>query len=221
MNCPNCLSLLLAFAVVACKTPEPTPEHAAGKNAPQVSHQDEIEAHAKEMLARGRDVFRDDTFASEEFWGGKLQLHKAILGEKQGGVGPGVSPKMALSVGLKVDAERVPKAVAEGIKNGTVSLDDPANTAALLKANAVVGVKAFFEGPKAPSMGITCALCHSTVDDSFAKGIGRRLDGWPNRDLNIGVIVSPAPNLTPMADLLGVDEATVRKCWGPASSTPS
>jgi hypothetical protein len=214
----DCLSLLLLLAVVACKTPKTTSERAAGKDAPEASHQDEIEAHAKQMLARGRDVFRDDTFGSEEFWGGKLQLQKAILGEKQGGVGAGVSPKAALSVGLKVDAERVPKAVAEGIKNGTVSLDDPANTAALLKANAVIGVKAFFEGPKAPSMGITCALCHSTVDDSFAKGIGRRLDGWPNRDLNIGAIALLAPNLTPMAELLGVDESTVRKVlasWGP------
>jgi hypothetical protein len=116
------LSLLLVFAIVACKTAESAPEHATGKKAPEASQQEQIEAHAKQMLAMGRDVFRDDTFASEEFWGGKLQLHKAILGEKQGGVGPGVSPRTALSVGLKVDAERVPKAVAEGIKNGTVSL---------------------------------------------------------------------------------------------------
>jgi len=211
-------SLLLVFAVVACKTPERTPENAALQKAPTASYQDEIAQHAKEMLAKGRDVFRDDTFGSEEFWGGKLRLHEAIIGEKRGGVGPGVSPKTALAVGLKVDAERVPAAVAEGIKNGTVSLDDPANTVALLKANAVVGVKAFLEGPKAPSMGITCAFCHSTVDDSFAKGIGRRLDGWPNRDLNVGAIASLAPNLKPMADLLGVDEATVRKVlasWGP------
>jgi hypothetical protein len=177
-----------------------------------------VEENAREMLARGREVFRDETFGSEDFYGGSLGLHRAIAGQKNGGVGDGVSPKTALSVGLKVDAERVPAPVASGIKTGAVSLDDPANTLALLKANAVVGVKGIFQGDRLASLGITCAFCHSTVDDSFAAGIGRRLDGWPNRDLNVGAIVSLSPDLSAFTKLLGVDEATVRKVlasWGP------
>jgi hypothetical protein len=113
----------------------------------------------------------------------------------------------------------VPAQVASGIKAGTVDLNDPANTLALLKVDAVVGVKAFMEpNGNIRSIGIQCALCHSTVDDSFAPGIGRRLDGWPNRDLNVGAIVALAPNLKPFENLLGVDGATVKKVltsWGP------
>ena len=177
-----------------------------------------IDENAKRMVAQGRAIFRDDTFGSEDFFGGALQLHRAIAGQKNGGLGDGVSPKTALSVGLKVDAERVPAPVAAGIKSGAVSLDDPANTLALLKANAVVGVKGVFEGERLTSLGITCAFCHSTVDDSFAAGIGKRLDGWPNRDLNVGAIVSLSPDLSALTKLLGVDEPTVRKVlasWGP------
>src|SRR4029079_9363666 len=147
------------------------------------------------------------------------QLHKAIAGEKNGGVGPGVSPKAALSVGLKVDADALPSALKKQIAAGKVNLDDPATTIALLKLNAVVGVTAFANPDgSVKSMGIQCAFCHSTVDDSFAPGIGKRLDGWPNRDLNVGAIVSLAPKLTPFTDLLGVDADTVRKVlasWGP------
>jgi hypothetical protein len=171
------------------------------------------------LVAAGKQIFRDDTFGDEAFWGGTLQLHKAIAGAKLGGVGPGVSPKTALAVGLKVDAARVPADVAKGIKAGKVDLDDPATTVALLKLNAVVGVKGRVDGAgRLTSLGITCALCHSTVDDSFAPGIGKRLDGRPNRDLNVGAIVSLSPNLKPVGEVLGVDEATVRKvlaAWGP------
>src|SRR3954468_11861915 len=175
---------------------------------------------AQALFRQGRHVFRHDTFGDEAFWGGTLQLHKAVEGAKNGGVGPGVSPKTALSVGLKVDATRIPPAVAKAIKAGKVDLDDPATTLALLKLDAVVGVKGQFKdnGNQLKSMGITCALCHSTVNNSFAPGIGQRLDGWPNRDLNVGAIVSLAPNLKPVADLLGADEATVKKvlaAWGP------
>jgi hypothetical protein len=215
-------ALALAFALLAtsgCKiTPETTPQNPAVKKAPGGGNQDAVDAHAKKMVEQGRTIFRDDTFGSEEFWGGALGLHRAILGEKNGGVGPGVSPNAALAVGLKVDMERVPAPVAAGIASGIVKLDDPANTVTLLKANSVVGVRGVFDGDKLVSMGITCALCHSTVDDGLAKGIGRRLDGWPNRDLNVGAIVSLAPNLKPLTDLLGVDEATVKKVlasWGP------
>ena len=179
----------------------------------------QISAHARRMMNEGRRIFRFDTFGSEAFWGDALQLHKAIAGEKNGGVGGGVSPKTALSVGLKVDTEALPAALVEQIKAGKVDLDDPATTLALLKLNAVVGVTGRFDkAGKIRSMGIQCAFCHSTVDDSFAPGIGKRLDGWANRDLNVGVIVSLAPSLKPFTDLLGVDAATVKKVlnsWGP------
>jgi mono/diheme cytochrome c family protein len=171
------------------------------------------------MIEEGRRIFRFDTFGDEAFWGDELKLHQAIVGQKLGGIGPGLSPKMALSLGLKVDAEALPPDLVAQIKAGKVDMNDPASTVALLKANAVVGVTAFLNSDgTARSVGIQCALCHSTVDDSFAPGIGRRLDGWPNRDLNVGEIVALAPTLKPFADLLGVDEAGVRKVlksWGP------
>ena len=174
---------------------------------------------AQMMLEEGKKTFRYDTFASEAFWGDTLQLHKAIAGEKNGGVGPGVSPKTALAVGLKVDVDALPAALKTEIAAGKVNLDDPATTIALLKLNAVVGVTAFTNPDgSVKSMGIQCAFCHSTVDDSFAPGIGKRRDGWSNRDLNVGAIVSLAPNLKPFTDLLGVDEATLKKVlatWGP------
>ena len=178
-----------------------------------------IAQNAQDMMAQGRQIFRFDTFGSEAFWGDALQLHKAIAGEKNGGVGPGVSPKTALSVGLKVDADALPDALKQQLKEGKVDLDDPATTVALLKLNSVVGVTGQFD-PRGGlrSMGIQCALCHSTVDDSLAPGIGKRLDGWAARDLNVGAIVSLAPNLKPFTDLLGVDTATVKKVlasWGP------
>jgi len=179
----------------------------------------EIERYAQAMVEQGRKIFRYDTFGSEAFWGDALELHKAIAGASNGGVGPGVSPKTALSVGLKVDADALPAALKKQLKAGKVNLDDPATTIALLKLNAVVGVTAFTGSDGGvKSMGIQCAFCHSTVDNSFAPGIGKRLDGWANRDLNVGVIVSLAPNLKPFTDLLGVDVETVKKVltsWGP------
>jgi hypothetical protein len=180
---------------------------------------EEIRQHAARMIDEGRKIFRFDTFGDEAFWGDQLQLHRAVAGAKFGGVGPGLSPAKALELGLKVDAEMVPADVAAGIKAGKVDLNDPANTIVLLKANAVVGVTAFANADgSVRSMGIQCALCHSTVDDSFSKGIGRRLDGWPNRDLNVGAIVALAPNKKPLTDLIGVNEATLLKVlnsWGP------
>ncbi|MCA1559956.1 MAG: hypothetical protein LC753_01000 [Acidobacteria bacterium] len=170
------------------------------------------------MYEEGQKVFRHDTFGSEAFWGDKLQLHRAILGEKQGGVGPGVSPKDALKLGLKVDQGEMPEAAVEMIKRASLDLEKPETTLALLKANAVVGVTGVFKDGKLVSMGIQCALCHSTVDDSLSPGIGRRLDGWPNRDLNIGSVVALAPNLKAYADLLGLPEQELKKIlesWGP------
>jgi hypothetical protein len=178
-----------------------------------------VDTHAQRMLEEGRRIFRFDTFGSEAFWGDALQMHKAIAGEKNGGVGGGVSPKTALAVGLKVDTEALPAELVASIKAGKVDLDDPATTLALLKLNAVVGVTGKFDpSGRIQSMGIQCAFCHSNVDDSFAPGIGKRRDGWANRDLNVGAIVSLAPNLKPFTDLLGVDVATVKKVlasWGP------
>src|SRR5205814_2052626 len=127
-----------------------------------------IGAHAQKLIEEGRQTFRYDTFGSEAFWGDALQLHKAIAGEKNGGVGSGVSPKTALSVGLKVDLDALPDALKQQIKDGKVNLDDPATTLALLKWNAVVGVTGIFDSNgRLKSMGIQCAICHSTVDDSF------------------------------------------------------
>jgi hypothetical protein len=177
-----------------------------------------IMANSHRMLDDGRRIFRYDTFGDEAFWGDTLRLHEAIAGSANGGVGPGVSPKTALAVGLKVDSDALPASVVSGIKSGAVKLDDPATTLALLQLDAVVGVTGRFSGKKIVSLGIQCSLCHSTVDDSFAPGIGRRLDGWPNRDLNVGAIVALSPDLSAVDKLLGVEDATTRKVlasWGP------
>src|SRR5690349_679673 len=197
----------------------------AARRNPSSSSSDErrfdvvIEDHAAKMLEDGRHTFRFDTFGDEAFWGDALQLHQAIAGERNGGIGPGVSPKTALAVGLKVDVDALPEALRQQLREGKVNLDDPATTLALLKLNAVVGVTGFFDANgKIRSIGIQCALCHSTVDNAFAPGIGQRLDGWPARDLNVGAIISLAPNLKPFSDLLGVDVETVKKVfasWGP------
>jgi len=172
-----------------------------------------------DLIAEGKQIFRFDTFGDEDFWGGQLRLHDAIQGERFGGVGPGVSPATALQVGLKVDVRALPQRLQNRLKRGEVDLNDPAVTLALLKLNAVVGVQGFFNPDGSlSSVGITCAFCHSTVDDSFAPGIGRRLDGWANRDLNVGAIVALAPDLSPFETLLGVDRATVvavLNSWGP------
>jgi len=169
-----------------------------------------ITDNASTQLDQGRQIFRFDTFGDEDFWGGLLRLHEAIAT---------VTPRTALAVGLKVDVDALPPELINALQGRRIKLDDPANTQALLKLNAVVGVTGFFGADgKLRSFGIQCALCHSTVDDSFAPGIGHRLDGWANRDLNVGAIVALAPNLQPVADLLGVSDATLRavlNSWGP------
>jgi len=191
----------------------------AAKSQKAKAFDQQVNANVEEMMEAGRETFRNDTFGDESFWGDLLQLHKAIAGAGLGGVGAGVSPKTALAVGLKVDSDALPNRLIKDLEKGRVNLDDPATTLALLKLNAVVGVKGFFNPDGGlRSVGISCAVCHSTVDDSLAPGIGKRLDGWANRDLNVGAVVGLAPNLKPVADLLGVDEATVRtvlQAWGP------
>lgn len=183
------------------------------------AHDRDIQQYSAELIAEGRRTFRYETFGDEAFWGDTLKLHRAIAGSRLGGVGPGVSPKTALSVGLKVDVDAVPPAIAEALKAGQVNLDDPASTMVLLKANAVVGITGRFGADGTlQGLGVQCAFCHSTVDDSFSAGIGHRLDGWANRDLNVGAIISLAPDLSAFTSLLGVDEATVKKVlasWGP------
>ena len=180
---------------------------------------DPIADNAQSMVSTGRNIFRFDTFGDEAFWGDTIKLHKAIAGARFGGVGAGVSPATALAVGLKVDVDALPPALITALKQGQVDLNDVKNTIALLSLNAVVGVTAFANPDGTlKSMGIQCALCHSTVDDSFAPGIGHRLDGWANRDLNVGAIVALAPDLSVLTTLLEVDDATVRtvlSSWGP------
>lgn len=188
--------------------------------------------NATQKVLMGEQIFRFDTFGDEAFWGDTLKLHEAIEGAKLGGVGPGVSPKTALAVGLKVDIDALPRNVVEQLEKGRVNLDDPAVTLLLLKLNAVVGVTGVFNpSGTLKSVGIQCALCHSTVDNSkpaLCAGqitpnpgtgcIGRRLDGWANRDLNVGAIVALAPDLSVVANLLQTNQATVRNVlnsWGP------
>ena len=177
------------------------------------------EADAVRMVKEGRQTFRHDTFGDEAFWGDALKLHQAVVGEKLGGVGTGLSPKAALDVGLKVDADALPPDLVRQLKQKQVDLDSPATTVALLKLDAVVGVKAFFDkSGQVRSVGITCAICHSTVDDALAAGIGRRRDGWPNRDLDVGKVITLAPELKPLTERLGITEGELKKAllaWGP------
>lgn len=218
---PAGLALLLV-AAVACRTLPRGVETARAPRtqaAPREEWEDKVGRNANQMLEDGKKVFRWETFGSEAFWGGRLELHRAILGEKKGGVGPGLTPRQALQLGLKADVGAVPKLLLEVLQEGAVSFDNPETTLELLRAGAVVGVQGVFDREdNLVSVGITCALCHSTVDDSFMKGIGRRLDGWPNRDLDVGKVAALAPNLKPFAEILGVDEPTVKKVllsWGP------
>jgi hypothetical protein len=162
------------------------------------------------LVQQGQQIFRYETFGDETFWTDQLHMNQVIE--------TGVSPNTALAVGLKVDAAALPAAVVDAISKGQVDLDNPQTTLALLQLNAVVGVKGQVsenaDGTlKLDRVGITCALCHSTVDNSFAKGIGNRLDGWPNRDLNPGLIISLSPALD------ATTKATYAS-WGPGLYDP-
>lgn len=173
---------------------------------------------AKQAVLDGRRIFRFDSFGDEEFWGGRLLLHQAIEGSRLGGVGAGISANAALKLGLKVDVDALPPSVVHALQAKQVNLDDPATTVTLLKLNAVVGLKGVFTGNHLSAVGITCALCHSTVDNSFTFGVGHRLDGWANRDLDVGKIIAAAPDLSAFTTLLGVDRNTlvaVLESWGP------
>jgi hypothetical protein len=197
------IGIVIAAAAIAFQPPPP----------------DGVLDAAVDMLKEGRQTFRHDTFGDEAFWGGELRLHEAISGASFGGVGPGLSPAEALELGLKVDIEALPNKLLNDISKGKVGLDDPATTLRLLSHDAVVGVTGFFDDEGGLSaVGIQCALCHSIVDDSFTSGLGVRLDGWANRDLDVGRIIALAPDLSPFADLLGLSQDDVRdvlRSWGP------
>ena len=150
----------------------------------------------------GREIFRFDTFGDEQLWTKTLGMHEVIESS--------VSPQTALGVGLKVDVDALPESLIAALQAGQVDLTDPATTVELLRLNAVVGVMGKVDGGNLTTVGITCALCHSTVDDSFAPGIGRRLDGWPNRDLDVGTIVGLSPAIP--------DNAF--SSWGPGRYDP-
>ncbi len=170
---------------------------------------DNSAAEQAALVAQGQQIFRFDTFGDETQWTDTLRMHEVIR--------TAVDPMTALSVGLKVDSQALPAAVVAGIQNGSVDLKSPATTVALLKLDAVVGLKGTVETVNGKDVltrvGVTCALCHSTVDNSFAPGIGKRLDGWPNRDLNSGAIIalSPAPSVAAKA---------VYNSWGPGKYDP-
>jgi hypothetical protein len=152
-------------------------------------------------VSDGQKIFRFDTFGDEQLWTDKLGLHTVVETK--------VDPTTALKVGLKVDADALPPGTLE-----KADLKSPATTVALLKMNAVVGLKAEVDASNhITRLGVTCALCHSTVDDSVQKGIGHRLDGWPNRDLNVGAIIALSPALTD-------DQKKVYSSWGPGKYDP-
>jgi mono/diheme cytochrome c family protein len=152
----------------------------------------------------GKDVFRFDTFGDETFWTDTLRLNEAIS--------KAVDPTTALSVGLKVDADALPPGILK-----TADLKSPATTIALIKMNAVVGLKGTVVSKDGKDtltrVGVTCALCHSTVDDSVMPGIGRRLDGRPNLTLNPGAIIALSP-------ALDAAKKAVYNSWGPGKYDP-
>jgi len=174
------------------------------------------EDNSKQLIDEGRRIFRFDTYGDEAFWTEQLQIQKTVMK---------LTPRTALSLGLKVDAASLSPSTVEEIKHGDINLEDPAVTLQLIKQNAVLGVVGTFDNNTLSKVGFTCALCHSTVDNSVAPGIGRRIDGLANRDLNVGAIIASAPNLQPVVDLLrlapqdaGITVQGVRNVlnsWGP------
>jgi hypothetical protein len=208
------MAIIIGATQFQCSTQENKRE-ATDKPGNPNSFDASIRRNADDMLEKGKAVFRFETFGDEVFWSDKLQLHKAIADRNHGGLGDGLTPKAALEAGLKVDLDILPQVLKDQIREGKF-LDDPWVTLQLIRANAVVGVVGTFDGDNLVKVGITCASCHSTVD--HPSGIGSRLDGWPNRDLNVGAVIAMAPDLSALEQLLGVDNATVKKVlasWGP------
>ena len=183
-------------------------DHAETRGSPAKENTAKVDASPK-AIAEGQEIFRFETFGDEEFWTDTARMHEVVRDS--------VSPTMALTVGLKVDADAIPADVAAAIKSGKVDLESPATTVILLKLNAVVGLKGTVTTVDGKDtlvrLGITCALCHSTVDNSFSPGIGHRQDGWPNRDLNVGAIIALSPAITP-------EQKKVYNTWGPGKYDP-
>lgn len=204
VTCPaTTVAIAVAAAIAGCTSAQ------SGSAAPP-SGFGIVSDMSPATLAEGQRIFRFDTFGDEQFWTDTARMHEVVQ--------RAVDPTTALSVGLKVDAEAIPADVAQAIKNGQVDLKSPATTVTLLKLNAVVGLQGTVgTTPQGKDtllrLGITCALCHSTVDNSFAKGIGKRLDGWANRDLNVGAIVALSPAITPA-------QKAIYNSWGPGKYDP-
>ena len=191
------VALTAAAAMTACGSTSPGPEG----TPPPATAQPATEQTSPALIAEGQKIFRFDTFGDEQVWTDKLRLHEVV--EKN------VDPTTALKVGLKVDADVLPPGILE-----KVDLKSPATTVALLKLNAVVGLQATVDADNhITRLGVTCALCHSTVDNSVMPGIGRRKDGWPNRDLNVGAIIALSPALS-------ADKRAVYTSWGPGKYDP-
>jgi mono/diheme cytochrome c family protein len=204
---PRSLCLIaLAIVLTSACAPQSPPSETPGTPTGGGAATDDL---SSQNLAAGRQIFRFETFGDEQFWSDTARMHEVVQ--------KSVSPTTALSVGLKVDADAIPADVAAAIKAGKVDLNDPATTVTLLKLNAVVGLKgtvATVNGKDTLTrLGITCALCHSTVNNSFSKGIGKRMDGWPNRDLNVGAIIALSPAITPA-------QKAVYGSWGPGKYDP-
>ena len=195
--------VVLASFVTACAPRQPSVDASAPTGFGVPSDM------SAQTLAQGRQIFRFETFGDEKFWSDTARMHEVVQ--------KSVSPTTALSVGLKVDADAIPADVAQAIKDGKVDLDSPATTVTLLKLNAVVGLKGTVATVNGKDtlvrLGVTCALCHSTVNNSFAKGIGNRQDGWPNTDLNVGAIIALSPAITPA-------QKAVYNSWGPGKYDP-
>jgi hypothetical protein len=210
-----CVVLIAQISLTRCESPKKSLREQDDMSGKERTWNTDIRENADEMLEKGRAVFRFETFGDEAFWTDKLQLHKAIADKGAGGIGEGLSPKAALDAGLKVDIDVLPKFAKEAVAEGKL-LNDVDFTLTLLKLNAVVGVVANFDGNKLKSIGLTCAVCHSTVDSN--TGIGKRLDGWPNQDLNVGAIIAMAPDLTVFTEMLDTDVESLKKVlmsWGP------
>jgi hypothetical protein len=214
-------SILFVAAVLSSTAYGEDDEHRGNGNKPPASAND-IEAfkhddtvrNSVNMVLQGRKIFRYDTYGDEAFWGDTLQLHQALNQ---------LTPRQALGLGLKVDADALSEPLRQKIRQGKIDLEDPAVTLSLLRRNAVLGVIGVFDGEQLRSVGLTCAVCHSTVNDSVAPGVGRRLDGWANHDVNAGAIIAAAPNVKPLTDLLKIVHPTITdeqvravlNSWGP------
>jgi cytochrome c2 len=196
--------ILAVAAAVACTSDRPNPPAGVSPTGPALASAGPMDPA---LIAQGQQLFRFATYHDETFWTDTLRLHEVIR--------TAVSPATALAVGLKVDVDALPAAVQTALANHTLSLSDPATTVALLQLGAVVGVIGHVDAAThtLTSVGVTCALCHSTVDDAFAPGIGHRLDGWPNRTLNVGAIIALSPALT-------AAQKAVYTAWGPGKYDP-